>query len=70
MIQQFPNGGLAQLQCGFRLKVPHQARIYGTKGRIVIDDFFHPQGYAIEVEGEPAQIIEKPYTAPACNMKP
>ena len=61
IIGQFPGGGLAQLQCGFRLKVPHQARLYGPKGRIVIDDFFHPHGYRIEVEGCDPEIIEDPY---------
>ena len=61
MIGQFPGGGLAQLQCGFRLKVPHQARIYGPKGRIIIDDFFHPQAYRIEVDGQDPVIISEPY---------
>jgi predicted dehydrogenase len=32
IIGNYPDGGLAQLQCGFRMKVPHQARVYGPKG--------------------------------------
>ena len=45
----------------FRLKVPHQARLYGPKGRIIVDDFFHPQGYRIEREDSDPEIIKAPY---------
>jgi predicted dehydrogenase len=61
-IAQFPGGGLAQMQCGFRQKVPHQARVYGPKGRILIDDFFHPQSFIIELNGEQPCHIHEPYT--------
>ena len=33
---QFPNGGLAGIDCGVRTSTEHAATIYGTDGRIVI----------------------------------
>lgn len=47
MIARYPKGRMAMLQSGFRLQVPHQARIYGDKGRVVVDDFFHPSGFTV-----------------------
>lgn len=43
LIARYPKGHLAMLQSGFRLQAPHQTRIHGTKGRVVVDDFFHPR---------------------------
>ncbi len=57
---EFPGGGQAQLMSAFDLKVPHQARIHGTRGRIVVDDFFHPAAYTVEAEGQPPRRVEDP----------
>lgn len=60
---RYPGNRLAQLSCGFRLRVPHQGRIIGPQGRIVIDDFFHPQGYTIERHGQEPQHVKAPFTS-------
>ena len=60
---QYSGGRVAQLMSSFRLRVPHQARIYGTEGRVVVDDFFHPHGFTIERDGAPAEVIDMPYSS-------
>lgn len=57
----FADGRQAHLMSAFDLKVPHQARIHGTAGRIVVDDFFHPVAYTVEVEGQPVRRVEHPF---------
>ena len=55
----YSEGRQALLSAAVALPTPHQARIYGDKGRIVVDDFFHPQQYQIILNGkEPQQINE------------
>jgi dihydrodiol dehydrogenase / D-xylose 1-dehydrogenase (NADP) len=54
-------GGQSLLMSAFDLKVPHQARIYGPLGRIVVDDFFHPKGYTVELHGQGARRVEHPF---------
>ena len=43
----YPQGRVALLSSSCTLKTPHEARIFGDKGRIVVPDFFHPQGFTI-----------------------
>ena len=55
----YSEGRQALLSAAFTLPTPHQARVYGDKGRIVIDNFFHPQQYQIILNGkEPKQVNE------------
>lgn len=69
LLAHYPCGGVAQLMSGFRLRVPHQARLYGPQGRIVIDDFFHPQGFTIEPHEGEAQIVERPFSGPGYQFE-
>ncbi len=43
----FPGGAIAQLASSCRGYSPHVATIVGTRGRIEVDDFFHPNGFVI-----------------------
>ena len=45
------------LSAAVSLPTPHQARIYGDKGRIVVDDFYHPQQYQIILNGKNPQLV-------------
>ncbi|TVR07449.1 MAG: gfo/Idh/MocA family oxidoreductase [Planctomycetota bacterium] len=69
ILARFGDGGVAQLMCGFRLRVPHQARIYGPKGRIVVDDFFHPQAFTIEPHEGEARTENYPFTGPGYQFE-
>ena len=56
---------MAQLMSGCRMQVPHQARIYGRQGRIVVDDFFHPHGFTIEVHDQEPEVVHMPFESTA-----
>ncbi len=57
----FPNGGQALLMSAVDVQVPHQARMYGPGGSIVVDDFFHPQSYRVEATDQPARTVNLPF---------
>lgn len=57
----YADGAMAQLFSGFRTRTPHQARIFGSKGRIVVDDFFHPRGYTVFLDEEEPRVVEADY---------
>jgi predicted dehydrogenase len=57
----YGDGRFAQLMSACRLKVPHQARIYGTRGRVIVDDFFHPQGFTVERHGQAPKTVKRPF---------
>jgi predicted dehydrogenase len=50
-VLDFPGGIQAQVSSCLDLVVPHQARIHGPLGRIVVDDFFHPSACTISLRG-------------------
>ena len=53
----YSEGRQALLSAAVALPTPHQARIYGDKGRIVVDDFYHPQQYQIILNGKKPQLV-------------
>ena len=55
----YSEGRQALLSAAVALPTPHQARIYGDKGRIVIDDFYHPQQYQIILNGKKPQQVDE-----------
>lgn len=57
----FPTGGQAVLTAALDVQIPHQARLYGPGGAIIIDDFFHPSAYTILPRGGPARRVERPF---------
>ncbi len=59
MILEYDTGRFASLNCSFRLNMPCQASIYGTKGHINVPPmFFHPDKFKIKIGTEE----EKEYT--------
>ena len=57
----YSEGRQALLSASIALPTPHQARIFGDKGRIVIDDFYHPQQYQIIPNGKNPQLVNKAF---------
>jgi predicted dehydrogenase len=55
----YSEGRQALLSAAIALSTPHQARIYGDKGRIVVDDFYHPQQYQIILNGKKPQLVNE-----------
>jgi len=55
----YSEGRQALLSAAVALPTPHQARIYGEKGRIVVDDFYHPQQYQIILNGKKPQLVNE-----------
>ena len=55
----YSEGRQALLSAAVSLSTPHQARIFGDKGRIVIDDFYHPQQYQIILKGKNPQPVNE-----------
>jgi len=55
----YSEGRQALLSAAIALPTPHQARIYGDKGRIVVDDFYHPQQYQIILNGKKPQLVNE-----------
>ena len=55
----YSEGRQALLSAAIALPTPHQARIYGDKGRIVVDDFYHPQQYQIIPNGKKPQLVNE-----------
>jgi predicted dehydrogenase len=60
-LASYSDGRIAQLSSGCRLRVPHQGRIYGPKGAIILDDFFHPHGYRIELHDQEPEVVSLPF---------
>ena len=57
----FPDGGQALLMAAVDVHIPHQARLYGPGGSIVVDDFFHPQAYTVLPRGGTPRRVEHPF---------
>jgi len=55
----YSDGRQALLSAAIALPTPHQARIFGDKGRIVIDDFYHPQQYQVIQNGTKPQLVKE-----------
>ena len=55
----YSEGRQALLSAAIALPTPHQARIYGDKGRIVVDDFYHPQQYQIILNGKKPKLVNE-----------
>ena len=55
----YSDGRQALLSAAIALPTPHQARIFGDKGRIVIDDFYHPQQYQVIQNGKKSQLVNE-----------
>lgn len=61
MIFGYPEGAHASLRASFEVRSSHRAELLGTKGRISVPDFFHPDTLILEVEGEAPQTMHFPY---------
>ena len=57
----YSEGRQALLSAAVALTTPHQARIFGDRGRIVIDDFYHPQQYQIILNGKNPQLVNEAF---------
>ena len=57
----YSEGRQALLSASVALSTPHQARIYGDTGRIVVDDFYHPQQYQIIPNGKNSQLVNEEF---------
>jgi predicted dehydrogenase len=55
------NGRHGLLMSALDVRVPHQARIVGREGRIVVDDFFHPQSYTVLRHDSEAREVRLPF---------
>ncbi|MEL6389805.1 MAG: Gfo/Idh/MocA family oxidoreductase [Bacteroidota bacterium] len=51
-------GRLAKLSCAFDLRLPNQATIIGTSGRIIMDDFWKCERFRTIIEGETTEYHE------------
>lgn len=51
-IFKYEDGALAVLSSACRTETSHEARIYGTKGSIIIPDFWHGEQAIVHLEGE------------------
>ena len=58
---KYSNGEIAQLSASISFITPHEARIYGHKGKIVVSDFYHPQEYSIFLTGGGETRVHKPF---------
>jgi len=58
---EYQNGHLAQLSSSVSFVTPHEARIYGEKGKIVVYDFYHPQKYTVYLSTGEETTINKPF---------
>ena len=57
----YSGGRQALLSAAVALHTPHQARIFGDKGRIVIDDFYHPKQYRVIQNGKKDQLVSEKF---------
>jgi len=57
----FPGGGQAQLTSAVDVRMPHQARLFGPGGSIIVDDFFHPAAYTILPRGGKPRAVRHPF---------
>ena len=60
MILGYKNGELAVLHTAIRTNTHHEARIIGTKGSIVIPNFWRASSATLQVDGKEKEIIEIP----------
>jgi len=58
---EYKNGEIAQLSSSVSFETKHQARIYGDKGKIVVDDFFHPKKYTVFLLSGNNTTTQKPF---------
>lgn len=57
---QFAGGALASLTCGFNVKAMEEAVIYGTKGRLILENCFGPQTCVrCDENGKPVEVFKK-----------
>jgi dihydrodiol dehydrogenase / D-xylose 1-dehydrogenase (NADP) len=61
MILGYKNGELAVLHTAIRTNTHHEARIIGTKGSIVIPNFWRASSATLQVDGKEKEIIEIPF---------
>jgi|TARA_B100001996_G_scaffold67407_1_gene49047 predicted dehydrogenase len=58
---KYDKGRLAQLSASVSFATPHEARIYGEKGKVIVPDFYHPQKYTIYLSTGEEIKINKPF---------
>ena len=52
ILLEYPSGGMAVLSCSLRAKTSREARIFGSKGSIVIPEFWHASSLLLQLEGK------------------
>jgi predicted dehydrogenase len=56
------DGALSVLSCAVSTSTPHEARIFGTEGSILIHSlFWMPKAITLKRNGQPDELIELPY---------
>jgi len=66
---EYEDGQTAMLSSSFRLTIPQDAFIFGTKGYLKIPNFYHPSKIILKLDEKPKKKIEKPYKAPGYNYE-
>jgi predicted dehydrogenase len=57
MILGYPEGQLAVLSCAVQTRTPHEARILGTRGSIVIPRFWHAEQATLNLYGQGSETV-------------
>lgn len=57
MVFAYPEGQLALLSCGVRIKTPHEAKILGTDGMIVVQPFWNARTATLTAGGK-EEVVE------------
>ncbi|NMB97260.1 MAG: Gfo/Idh/MocA family oxidoreductase [Clostridiaceae bacterium] len=63
MILGYKNGELAILHTAIRANTHHEARIIGTKGSIIIPDFWRATSATFKIDSKDEEIVEIPFEA-------
>lgn len=65
----YAGGQIAMLSSATRTNTAHEARIYGTEGRISIPDWWHARGLTLSVNGKPDEVMDIPFDGNGYNYE-
>jgi predicted dehydrogenase len=65
----YTGGQIAMLSSASRTNTAHEARIYGTEGRISIPDWWHAHGLTLSVNGKPDEVMDIPFDGNGYNYE-
>ncbi|MFW9969498.1 MAG: Gfo/Idh/MocA family protein [Candidatus Odinarchaeota archaeon] len=66
---EYENGQTAMLSSSYRLLIPHNAFIFGTKGYLKIPDFYHPTKFVLKLEGKLKKTFKLPFKSTGYNYE-